>query len=69
MLEGGLGVVCRRVPAKVFGVWMSMQPAVAALAGLLLLGQRLSLAEWAGIACVAIASGGAANGASKGVLA
>jgi inner membrane transporter RhtA len=52
----------RRVPARVFGVWMSMQPAVAAVIGLLLLGQRLSLAEWAGICCVAVASGGAARG-------
>jgi threonine/homoserine efflux transporter RhtA len=52
----------RRVPAKLFGVWMSMQPAVAALTGLLLLGQRLSLAEWAGICCVMVASGGAARG-------
>lgn len=54
----------RRVPAKVFGVWMSLQPAVAALVGLTLLRQRLSPAEWAGIACVVIASGAAANGAS-----
>ncbi|HEX6453661.1 MAG TPA: EamA family transporter [Trebonia sp.] len=52
----------RRVPARVFGVWMSMQPAVAAVIGLLLLGQRLSSAEWAGICCVAVASGGAARG-------
>jgi inner membrane transporter RhtA len=52
----------RRVPARVFGVWMSMQPAVAAVIGLLLLGQRLSAAEWAGICCVAVASGGAARG-------
>jgi inner membrane transporter RhtA len=52
----------RRVPTRVFGVWMSMQPAVAAVIGLLLLGQRLSLAEWAGICCVAVASGGAARG-------
>jgi inner membrane transporter RhtA len=58
----------RRVPAKVFGVWMSMQPAVAALVGLTLLGQRLSLAEWAGIACVMIASGGAANGAATAAV-
>jgi inner membrane transporter RhtA len=52
----------RRVPARVFGVWMSMQPAVAAVIGLLLLSQRLSAAEWAGICCVAVASGGAARG-------
>jgi inner membrane transporter RhtA len=52
----------RRVPARVFGVWMSVQPAVAALIGLAMLGQRLSLPEWAGICCVAVASGGAARG-------
>lgn len=52
----------RRVPARVFGVWMSMQPAVAALIGLVMLGQRLSAPEWAGICCVAVASAGAARG-------
>jgi inner membrane transporter RhtA len=46
----------RRVPARVFGVWMSLQPAVAALIGLVMLGQRLSMAEWAGICCVVVAS-------------
>ena len=55
----------RRVPARVFGVWMSMQPAVAALIGLAMLGQRLSPAEWAGICCVAAASGGAARGQER----
>ena len=55
----------RRVPARVFGVWMSMQPAVAALIGLAMLGQRLSPAEWAGICCVAVASGGAARGQGR----
>jgi inner membrane transporter RhtA len=55
----------RRVPARVFGVWMSMQPAVAALIGLAMLGQRLSPAEWAGICCVAVASGGAARGQAR----
>jgi inner membrane transporter RhtA len=52
----------RRVPPRVFGVWMSLQPAVAALIGLAMLGQRLSAAEWAGICCVTVASGGAARG-------
>ena len=56
----------RRVPARVFGVWMSTQPAVAALIGLAMLGQRLSGAEWAGICCVVVASGGAAHGAAHG---
>ena len=52
----------RRVPARVFGVWMSLQPAVAALIGLVMLRQRLGLAEWAGICCVMVASAGAARG-------
>ena len=55
----------RRVPARVFGVWMSTQPAVAALIGLAMLGQRLNAAEWAGICCVVVASGAAAHGAAR----
>jgi inner membrane transporter RhtA len=50
----------RRVPAKVFGIWMSLEPAVAALVGLVMLGQSLRLAEWAAIGCVTVASAGAA---------
>jgi inner membrane transporter RhtA len=50
----------RRIPTSLFGVWMSVQPAVAALIGLTALGQRLSAAEWLGIACVVAASAGAA---------
>jgi inner membrane transporter RhtA len=50
----------RRIPAKVFGIWMSLEPAVAALVGLVMLGQSLSLAEWAAIGCVTVASAGAA---------
>jgi inner membrane transporter RhtA len=52
----------RRVPARVFGVWMSLQPALGALIGLTMLGQRLSMPEWAGICCVVAASAGAARG-------
>jgi inner membrane transporter RhtA len=53
----------RRIPTSLFGVWMSVQPAVAALIGLAVLSQRLSPAEWAGIACVVTASAGAASSA------
>jgi inner membrane transporter RhtA len=49
----------RRLPANVFGVLMSLEPAVAALAGLVILGQDLSLREWAAIALVVVASAGA----------
>lgn len=58
--------VLRRMPARVFGVWMSMEPAVAALIGLVMLGQRLSLPEWAAVGCVMIACAGAAREANGG---
>jgi inner membrane transporter RhtA len=47
----------------VFGIWMSVEPAVAALIGLALLGQHLSVAEWAAVGCVVAASIGAARAA------
>jgi inner membrane transporter RhtA len=53
----------RRIPARVFGIWMSLEPAVAALVGLALLGEVLGLAEWAAIGCVVVACAGAARGA------
>jgi inner membrane transporter RhtA len=59
----------RRIPTSLFGVWMSVQPAVAALIGLAALGQRLSPAEWAGIACVVAASAGAAASAAASAAA
>jgi inner membrane transporter RhtA len=51
----------RRVPAGVFGIWMSVEPAVAALVGLVLLGEALLARQWIAIALVVIASGGAAR--------
>jgi inner membrane transporter RhtA len=50
----------RRLPARVFGILMSLEPAVAALAGLVVLGQALSPREWLAIALVVAASAGAA---------
>jgi len=48
----------RRIPANVFGVLMSLEPAVAALAGFVVLGQDLGLRELAAIALVVAASAG-----------
>jgi inner membrane transporter RhtA len=56
----------RRIPASLFGVWMSVQPAVAAVIGLVFLSQRLSVTEWFGICCVMAASAGAAHSAAVG---
>jgi inner membrane transporter RhtA len=48
----------RRLSANVFGVLMSLEPAVAALAGLIVLGQALDALEWFAIALVVVASAG-----------
>jgi len=48
----------RRIAARVFGVLMSLEPAVAALAGLVVLDQRLDAAEWLAVGLVVAASAG-----------
>jgi len=52
----------RRVPPRVFGIWMSLEPAVAAVVGVVLLSQALSVPQWLAIGCVIVASAGAAFG-------
>jgi inner membrane transporter RhtA len=55
----------RRIPARVFGIWMSLEPAVAALVGLVMLGEALAVSEWAAIVCVMVACAGAARGSAR----
>lgn len=52
----------RYVPARFFGVFMSVNPVWAALAGLVVLGQTLDPLEWLGIAIVGVANAIAAGG-------
>jgi inner membrane transporter RhtA len=52
----------RRIATHVFGVLMSIEPAMAALAGLIVLGQHLAVRELIGIALVVVASVGASRG-------
>ena len=59
----------RRVPARVFGIWMSLEPAVAALVGVVLLSQALSVPQWIAISCVVVASAGAALGEGRSAAA
>ena len=54
----------RRMPTGVFGVLMSLEPGVAALAGYVVLGEALVTREIAAIVLVVAASAGAARGAS-----
>jgi inner membrane transporter RhtA len=50
----------KRLPRSVFGVLMSASPAVAAIAGLLILDEMLSPGQWTGIAAITIACAGSA---------
>jgi inner membrane transporter RhtA len=50
----------RRLKASVFGILMSLEPAVGALSGAVFLSQHLTLHEWLAIAAVVVASIGAA---------
>ncbi len=75
VLLGGLGIALlssaipyslelealRRLPSRVFGVLMSIEPAVAALAGFLILREGLGLRALVAIALVTIASVGASR--------
>jgi inner membrane transporter RhtA len=47
-------VVLRRVSAQFFGVFMSINPVLAALAGMVILAERPALHEWAGILIVVV---------------
>lgn len=57
----------RRMPPRVFGILMSLEPAVAAVAGLVLLGEQLKPAQWVAVCCVVIASVGATRSARPDV--
>ncbi len=59
----------RRIAANVFGVLMSLEPAMAALAGLIVLGQSLGGRAVAGIALVVVASIGASRRAREAPVA
>ena len=52
----------RRMPANVFGVLMSLEPAAASLAGFIILGEDLVAREIVAIGLVVAASAGAARG-------
>ena len=51
----------RLLPGRTFSVLMSLEPAIAALCGLVLLGEHLTRAQWIAVALVVIASAGATS--------
>lgn len=55
----------RSVPARTFGVLMSLSPVAATFAGFLVLGQHLGVVQLVAIACVILASAGTVLGSSR----
>ncbi|WP_051791426.1 EamA family transporter [Amycolatopsis jejuensis] len=49
-------VALRRVPAQFFGAFMSVNPVVAALVGLVVLGQQLDVLSWVAIGVIVVAN-------------
>jgi inner membrane transporter RhtA len=52
-------VALRSLPPAVFGILMSLEPAAAALAGIVVLGEFLTPVQWVAMVCVVVASVGA----------
>jgi inner membrane transporter RhtA len=57
----------RKMPPRVFGILMSLEPAVAALIGLVVLRESLNWSQWLAVLCVVAASAGATRGAQPEV--
>ncbi|MHA6204867.1 EamA family transporter [Dyella soli] len=49
-----------RLPARTFSTLLSLEPAIAAVAGVALLGERLSLLQWLAIVAIIVAAAGTA---------
>ncbi len=58
----------RQIPARTFSILMSLEPAVAALCGVMLLHEYLAFYEWLAVAFVIIASAGATLTTKKVVV-
>jgi inner membrane transporter RhtA len=56
----------RRIPARAFGVFMSVNPVFAALTGLAILGQSLALVDWLAIAAIVAANAVSASSVRAG---
>ena len=53
----------RRMPPRVFGILMSLEPAIAALIGFIALQESLHWSQWIAVVCVVAASAGATRSA------
>ena len=56
----------KRLPQETFGIMTSLEPAVAALLGLLMLNEHLGSQKWLAIACIMMAAAGSSWSARHG---
>jgi inner membrane transporter RhtA len=59
-------VALRRLPANTFSILLSAEPAIGALMGLALLGERLTVTQWLAIGAIIVSSVGAATSGRSG---
>ncbi|MFZ4166154.1 EamA family transporter [Brevundimonas sp. NPDC058933] len=59
-------IALRHIPKRTFGVLLSVEPAIGALAGMVLLHEQLSPLQWLAIGCIIAASIGAVLTAPRG---
>jgi len=55
----------KRLPSETFGIMVSLEPAVASLLAMLLLGEMLALSQWLAIGCIVMASIGSTITATR----
>lgn len=57
----------KRLPQEAFGIMTSMEPAVAALLGFLMLDERLAGLQWVAVVCIMLAAAGSSVTARRGI--
>ncbi|GAB2586341.1 EamA family transporter [Dyella jejuensis] len=62
-------IALTRLPARTFSTLLSLEPAVAAVAGVLLLDEQLSLLQWLAIVAIIVAAAGTALSVRRPALA
>lgn len=61
-------IALTRLPARTFSTLLSLEPAIAALAGVALLGEHLSLLQWVAIVTIIVAAAGTALSVRRPVM-
>lgn len=61
-------IALKALPTRTFGILMSLEPALAALSGLVFLREQLTGVQWVAITCVILASAGSAASSRQTVV-